>query len=123
MNNQDYMEIHQLITLADQYANQRKVKEYLALFTEDGEITGVLGSTTGQEQLANFIARTWEKESDDLHLTNSIMITQLTDQTAEATSILLIVEKENKTIADVSQINHRLVKIDGSWKFTQRKIG
>jgi len=114
--------IMQVITQADQLAGQKDAASYVALFAEDGAIVGTQGTATGHAELKQMVQNVWQKEGHTLHLTNSILIQDLTTTTATATSVLLIIDANSQQNVSVAQVTHTLAKIDGRWVFTKRQI-
>lgn len=118
----DLLTIMQLITQADQLAGQKDAAGYVALFAEDGAIEGTQGTATGHEALKQMVQDVWQKEGQTLHLTNSVLVQNLTATTATATSVLLIIDRDSLQTVSVAQITHTLALIDGHWLFTKRSI-
>jgi len=118
----DKLAIMQVIIQADQLAGQKDAARYVALFAEDGAIAGTQGMATGHAELTQMVTNVWQKEGHTLHLTNAIMIADLTAATATATSVLMIVDVDTLKIVSVAQITHTLALINGQWLFTERRI-
>ena len=66
----DSLEIMQLAARADNCATARDADGYAELFTEDGQMTGVMGHARGRAALRDAVAAVWAAEpSHTLHLT------------------------------------------------------
>ena len=66
----DSLEIMHLAARADNCATARDADGYAELFTEDGQMTGVMGHARGRAALRDAVAAVWAAEpSHTLHLT------------------------------------------------------
>jgi len=118
------LEIIQLVTRADDCATARDADAYVELFTEDGTMTGAIGSAHGRADLRQAVTAVWAAEpAATLHLTLNATIDESDPAGPCVTSILLTVaggpEAKPLTSARIRQVVRRTP--DG-WRIASREI-
>lgn len=117
------LEIMQLVARADNCATARDADGYAQLFTEDGEMTGVMGHARGRAALRDAVAAVWAAEpSHTLHLTLNVTIDESgPDPTVD--SVMLMVTRDAKPDVHGSALVRQVVRrTQQGWKIASREI-
>jgi uncharacterized protein (TIGR02246 family) len=117
------LEIMQLITRADNCATARDADGYVALFTDDGAMTGAKGSARGRAALRDAVSAVWAAEPPHtLHLTLNITIDE-SGPGPTATSVMLMVTRESAPRVLGSALVRQVVRrTPDGWRIASREI-
>lgn len=104
----------------------RDLEGYGALFTEDGEWSGVVGRAVGPAAIAEILGqycKPWESEAHRTYHTTVDMIVEIDGDTARATSKwqhIVRGEKDQPVILHLGHYDDRLRRTPDGWRFTRR---
>jgi uncharacterized protein (TIGR02246 family) len=119
----DSLEIMQLVARADNCATARDAEGYAELFTEEGVMTGGMGTARGRAALRDAVTAVWTAEPPrTLHLTLNVTIEE-SGSDPTVTSVMLMVTREAKPAVLGSSLVRQVVRrtADG-WRIASRDI-
>lgn len=116
-------EIFQLLIKADELATERDIEGYRDLFISNGEILFNDRVITGKDNIADFVAQTWDKEPvGSVHLLLNPLLLSDDGDSALMTTRLLILDPSDNRIWNSAKITHTLVRRNNKWQYKKRKI-
>lgn len=123
----DRIEIGELITRYARLLDERRIEEYAALFTADGEWVGNLGRAQGRGQIISLMRRALEPVDDpsvaNYHIVFNPEIT-VTGDSANARSGFGYLGRNADDRPDLRMVGHYedgLVRTDEGWRFARRQ--
>jgi hypothetical protein len=119
----DSIEILQLVARADACATTRDADGYAALFTEDGTMSGAMGSARGSAALTEAVAAVWAREPlDTLHLTLNAVIDGSSSEPTVESVLLLIAAGPPPAIVDAARVLQTVRRTPEGWRICSRQI-
>ncbi|ANZ69904.1 nuclear transport factor 2 family protein [Pediococcus claussenii] len=116
-------EIFQLLIKADELATERDIEGYRDLFISNGEILFNNRIIAGKDNIADFVAQTWDKEPvGSVHLLFNPLVLSDEGDSALITTRLLILDPSDNQIWNSTKITHTLVKRNSKWQYKKRKV-
>ena len=117
------LEIMQLVARADNCATARDAEGYAELFTEEGVMTGVMGTARGRAALRDAVTDVWTAEPPrTLHLTLNVAIDE-SGRDPTVTSVMLMVTREAKPALLGSSLVRQVVRRTAEgWRIASRDI-
>jgi len=117
------LEILELVARVDDCATARDASAYVELFTEDGTITGVMGTATGRDAIQDAVGAAWAAEPPQtLHLTLNATIDE-SGREPEVTSIMLIVARgPAPRVLDSALVRQVVRRTADGWRIASRVI-
>lgn len=104
----------------------RDLRGYGALFTEDGEWSGVVGRAVGPAAIAEILGKyckPWESEAHRTYHTTVDMVIEIDGDTARAASKwqhIVRGVKDQPVILHLGHYDDRLRRMPDGWRFTRR---
>ncbi len=119
---QDAFEIMDLAARYNHAIDRKDLDAWLTTWTPDGVFEGGLGSYTGTEALRTFLLGFFPTAKGRHHATLNYAVSGDGDH-ATMTCYLIILQVEGTAgLAATGIYTDRLQKVDGTWKFTYRKL-
>lgn len=122
---EDRLAIHELLARYSHTIDGRDYAAWVECFTPDGVLQSAMGVSSGHAELKTF-AETYERNRERMpnarHFMTNIATTVEGDQ-ATARSYVQITTSDPRGVRLLftGQYDDRLVKVDGAWKFKERK--
>lgn len=123
---EDREAIQRVCTDISNCLDARDLKGYGALFTEDGEWSGIVGRAIGPaaiDQLLSQYCKPWESEGHRTYHTTVDMVIDVDGDTAKATSKwqhIIRGERDEPVILHLGHYDDRLRRTADGWRFTRR---
>jgi uncharacterized protein (TIGR02246 family) len=117
------LEILELVARVDECATAREASAYAELFTDDGTITGVMGTATGRDAIRDAVGAAWASEPPErLHLTLNATIDESGPEPRVRSVVAIVASAPDPRVIgswNVSQIVRRTA--DG-WRIASREV-
>jgi hypothetical protein len=119
----DRLTILDLVSRADDFASARDVDGYLSLFTPDASIGGLEGAYTGADRIRAGVVEVWSREpAGTHHLSCTVSIATVDDETATANFTLLLVAGTPPTLVALVRVSQHFVRSGAGWLIAGRQI-
>jgi ketosteroid isomerase-like protein len=121
----DRLDILELLASADNAATRRDVTSYIACFTDDAVLDGVMGEHRGKAAMEEAVGPIWQAEGEtSVHLTTNAIVEADSgaDDRAVAHSVLVILANDPVTVHSISNITHHLLKESTGWRVSRRTV-
>jgi uncharacterized protein (TIGR02246 family) len=119
----DSLEIVQLVTRADNCATARDADGYARLSTEDGVMTGAMGSASGRAGLREAVTAVWAAEPPrTLHLTLNVTIDESRADPTVTSIMLTITREETRRVLGSAFIRQVVRRTPEGWRIVSRDI-
>jgi uncharacterized protein (TIGR02246 family) len=123
LNAEDSLAILQLVAAADDCASARDPEGYVELFTEDGVLTGAIGTATGRAGLAAAAAAAWfEEPSGAMHLTLNPTIDESDDEPAVHSVMLIIIPGGSPRLFAAARVRQTVRWTPEGWRIAAREV-
>jgi uncharacterized protein (TIGR02246 family) len=122
LTTEDSLAILQLVTEADNCATARDVDGYVELFTDDGVMTGAMGTAAGRAEIAATAAATWfEEPAGTLHLTLNPTIEDTDDEPAVHSVTVMVIPGDSPRILRVIRVRQTIRCTPEGWQIAARE--
>ena len=123
-NAEDHEEIRQLIARYCHHVDKHEASEWAALFSEDGILDAGVMKTQGTEALRDFVEgmRSNPQIPPMRHIVTNVVIDVQGDEATSQSYILVLRPGEVTQIGLTARYDDRLRRIDGHWRFVERRI-
>jgi predicted PurR-regulated permease PerM len=117
------LEILELVARTDDYATARDARAYADLFTEDGTISGVMGTATGREAIRDAVDTAWAAEpTDRLYLTLNPTIDESGPEPIVTGTMLTVARAPAPSVLGSALVSHVVRPTANGWRIASRVI-